>query len=184
MKLIALIGKKGHGKDTFAKLLRAQHPKTVTKAFADPVKDGLVAALQVPREHFDDPVLKNLPLLGYGVTPRDLMEWEGTKYREKLGNAHYVRIMARQYNALVGHLGISHPDLFVITDCRFEGEAYWIHAAGGLLVEVVDPRKDSGVDEYDLAVISTMAKIKISNDSDLAQLHIKALGLLGHLGLA
>lgn len=65
-QVISLSGWKGSGKDEIAKYLIERHGFT-RLAFADVLKDMTAEAYQVPRSWFDDPELKEKPLLDYPV---------------------------------------------------------------------------------------------------------------------
>jgi hypothetical protein len=70
MRIIALSGWKGSGKDTVAAYLERAHGfKRVS--FADPLKDRVSEQFGIARTSLDDPNLKEQPLLKLPVNPRD-----------------------------------------------------------------------------------------------------------------
>lgn len=70
MKVIAISGWKGSGKDTVAAHLIEKHNATRT-AFADPLKDLAASEYGFPRSWADDPAYKESPLLNMPVDPQD-----------------------------------------------------------------------------------------------------------------
>lgn len=70
MKLVALSGWKGSGKDTLANYLVERHGFK-RLAFADELKDMASQEFNIPRSHFDDPRFKEKPILLMPVDPKD-----------------------------------------------------------------------------------------------------------------
>ena len=70
MKLVALSGWKGSGKDTLANYLVKKYGFK-RLAFADKLKDMASQEYGIPREHFDDPRFKEKPILSMPVNPKD-----------------------------------------------------------------------------------------------------------------
>lgn len=70
LKIIGLVGAKGAGKNTVAKLIREAYPNVREGALADRLKDVCSRHFGIPREAFDDPNLKERYL-------RSLVEYNG-----------------------------------------------------------------------------------------------------------
>jgi hypothetical protein len=70
MKVLAISGWKGSGKDTIAAYLIEKYG-FVRTAFADPLKDMTAAEYGVERSWMDDPKYKEAPLLHLPVNPQD-----------------------------------------------------------------------------------------------------------------
>lgn len=70
MRIVALSGWKGSGKDMLAGHLMEKHGFK-RLAFADPLKDMASQEYGIPRSHFDDLDFKEMPILSMPVTPRD-----------------------------------------------------------------------------------------------------------------
>lgn len=70
MKIVALSGWKGSGKDMLARHLVESHGFK-RLAFADPLKDMASKEYGIPRAHFDDPAFKEKPILSMPVNPID-----------------------------------------------------------------------------------------------------------------
>ncbi len=90
MKIFALSGFKQSGKDTAAEYLIKNH-NFCKIAFADPLKDMVAVEYNIPREHCDDPKLKEAPLEQYPVIPKDdftlnLSKWLYKEFRTTEGH--------------------------------------------------------------------------------------------------
>lgn len=70
MKVLALSGWKGSGKDFLASYLLQKY-STVRVSFADPLKDSVAEEFGVDRAGMDDPSKKELPLTNFPVCPQD-----------------------------------------------------------------------------------------------------------------
>lgn len=70
MKIVALSGWKGSGKDTLANYLVDRYGFK-RLAFADPLKDMVSEEYGIPRSHLDDPAFKEKPILSLPISPRD-----------------------------------------------------------------------------------------------------------------
>lgn len=69
-KIILLSGWKGSGKDTAASIL-TEHFDFKRIAFADNLKDSVSKQFGIPRNYFDDRILKESPILSLPVKPTD-----------------------------------------------------------------------------------------------------------------
>jgi deoxynucleotide monophosphate kinase-like protein len=70
MKVIAISGWKGSGKDTAANYL-IEKKNYLRVAFADPLKDMVATTYNIPRSSLDDPKVKEVALEQYPVLPSD-----------------------------------------------------------------------------------------------------------------
>lgn len=145
MKLLAIAGKAGSGKDTLAHYIKTILPPSSvrTAAFADPIKDGLSATIGIARSVFDDRALKEKPIAGIGKSPRELMQSLGTAWgRELVAEDLWVRRMEQFANSVEYDFAlcqnIRHGDdgLLIITDVRMDNEAQWVREHGGKLVHL------------------------------------------------
>lgn len=167
--LIALTGKKGHGKTTAARIL--EHQGFAHLNFADPVKEVAKLVYGLTDEEIDDPVLKETPLERWPFkTPRDILQKIGTNMFR-----NYVPDTWTQNHRLRSE---SH-DRVVASDLRFLNEAAAIRKRGGIVVRVFDPRKpvDGGDESTKHASEMEMDQIKadfeIINDGSINELHSK-----------
>lgn len=139
---VGLTGRAQHGKDTLAAVLIEQGLERV--AFADPLRDLVYAInplLGVTLRYRD-----LLDTAGYEKAKRDpevrrLLQEVGTQARNVLGPDIWVDAAMRKA-ARLRMRGAA----VVFTDVRFPNEAEAIKAMGGILVRVVRPNYDNGVD--------------------------------------
>lgn len=173
--LIAIIGRKRVGKDSFAAPL-VEHFGYSRVAFADPLKEA---------------ALKLDPLVGPCSLPGDLVPsyrrlsevvaalgWEKAKDTvpgarstlQKLGQA--IRLLDPGFWLDRGMEQASSVDgAVVFTDCRFPNEADAVRAAGGLIVRITRDGVDDGdLDESETALDDYRADLNVPNNGTLAQL--------------
>ncbi len=90
MKIVALSGWKGSGKDMVANYL-VEKRGFQRVSFADPLKDEVARKWNLPRSWMDDPAFKEKPLFQYPVSPRDafsrmLCEYMVKEFRSSAGD--------------------------------------------------------------------------------------------------
>lgn len=151
-KLYGISGSKGHGKDTFAKLVLAYNPKFKVLHFADDLKRCASRIFGIEAEHFNDPALKESPLLvalqldlflvamrvetGLPIepagctarTPREVLQYFGTEYVRRASPNYWV-------DRTLQDIGKSR--LVLVPDTRFLNEAEGVRAKGGFIIEIV-----------------------------------------------
>lgn len=126
MRIIGLTGPAGSGKDSVAKVLVSVHGYYAL-SFAGPLKDALIAMLEIPRATLEDRVAKETPIDWIGQSPRALMQTLGTEWGRNLVHPDiWLRNAARRLDRLRRFAGGA-----VITDVRFENEAAWVRRQGG-----------------------------------------------------
>lgn len=179
---IALAGRSGAGKDTAAAIL-AKYFNFRQHAFADPVKEAVAAAFPLfdfSKYGKNDPI----PELG-GKSQRELWQSLGTEWGR---NLVYPNIWVDGLLRKVRRVKMQHPNhnpSFIVTDVRFESEAYALLHEGFHIVKVVRPGvalsgrlsdhiSENGID--DLFCHETL-----QNDGDLAALEAAALAIVGRL---
>lgn len=134
--LIGLHGRARSGKDTAATYLAAQFGLLVY-ALASPLKRSLIEMLNLPASIFDG-ADKEKPLPWLGKSPRELMQLLGTEWGRHQVHPQLWLLLAEMN--LANHLEVSpHARGFVISDVRFENEADWIRAKGGIVVHLHRP---------------------------------------------
>ncbi len=127
MKIICICGKAGSGKDTVAEMIE----KTLTDfkvrvkriALADSIKKSLSETFKIPISYFYDRDLKEKPIatLNY-VTPRKLMQQFGTDFAQPLlGKTVWCQVLHHEIT-MDGYGGARPPEVYIITDLRFEHE--------------------------------------------------------------
>ncbi len=142
MKIIGLVGLKGAGKSVVADAIVEQEGWQ-KRAFAGPLKDGLIAFFGLTQAQMHDAKLKEEVDPRYGVTPRELMQVVGTdliRNQLSLKLPHFrceSLWIARMDEVLSAAkvLGVS----VVVEDVRFPNEVECIRKHGGSLVMVARP---------------------------------------------
>ena len=134
--LIGLTGRARSGKTTAAEHL-ARTYLLEQYAFADPLRDGLMAIFNLDPTDFEGD-RKELPLGWLDRSPRQLMQSMGTEWARKTVHPDVWVKLAEQNldymsNALGAVLG------FVVSDVRFENEADLIRRRGGTVIHILRP---------------------------------------------
>lgn len=165
--VIALIGNKGAGKDTVAKMIEANaksYDHVVILSFGDALKDATSAIFGFSREMIEGSTKESrkwreteIPYLSermhHKVTPRYLLQILGTDIlRKYLYNDVWVDSVLNKMQFLIQ----KEPNkdfLFVITDCRFKNEiaALANYCPGVRFVEI--DRRFRNTDAYHWAYI-------------------------------
>lgn len=131
--LIGLTGRARSGKSTAAEHLVGTY-LLEHYAFADPLRDGLMAIFNLDPTDFEGD-RKEQPLAWLGRSPRQLMQSMGTEWARntvhpdvwvKLGEQN-LDYMNKALGAVLG---------FVISDVRFENEAELIRRRGGTVIHI------------------------------------------------
>lgn len=179
--IVGLTGLAGSGKDSaghlLAEALEARGRRTKRMAFADPIRQALMA-MGVPSSYIFDRALKEHDVPSFGASYRKLAQTLGTEWgRQLIGQDTWVRVLETRLMALQRR-----PDVLIITDVRMQNEADWITTRGGMLV-LVERKGIAGVrpheSERGLAHVDTV----LHNDGDLNNLRARCDGL-SHIVLA
>lgn len=173
-KIVAITGKRGHGKTTAAMALESQGYRHIN--FADCLKEVVEMVYGVPMAVLQDPVLKEQVLVDWPYrSPRELLQIVGTDMFRKTkfpdGEAiddTWIRNFQRRAVAY------SHV---VCSDLRFPNEAETVLSLGGLIIKVVDPRKVTGdaasQHASETAIDLITPHVTIFNDGTIADLQEK-----------
>lgn len=131
MKLIALTGKAGAGKDSVADVLCRDHG-FVRYAFAKPLKDMLKAIGVDCSERST----KELPHPVFGASPRKMAQTLGTEWmREMICKDGWLKLAAQ----FIGNHDAVNTQGIVVTDCRFPNEAAFIAERDGVIWHIERP---------------------------------------------
>lgn len=153
MKLIALCGAAGAGKDTVADMLPARKLAFADTLYAEvaaawgveqhvlrcrETKETPLAALEVQRCRDIDFRAKNTFNATWARSPRQILQWWGD-YRRAQDPDYFVRA-TREALMIDGYFHDSH----VITDVRFPNEAAMVRQLGGQIWQIRRPGYEAG----------------------------------------
>jgi hypothetical protein len=131
--LIGLTGRARSGKSTAAEHLVGTY-LLEKYAFADPLRDGLMAIFNLVPTDFEGD-RKEQPLPWLERSPRQLMQSMGTEWARNTVHPDVWVLLAEQNldyltNSLSAVIG------FVVSDVRFENEAHLIRRRGGTVIHI------------------------------------------------
>jgi hypothetical protein len=197
--LVGVMGKKRHGKDTFASRLVDVHGFTRV-AFADPLKAAAEQLNPLVLVDFDNvgplrAATSGVEIFHGGDTVRlkrlvDIVGWEaakevrevrrilqelGVSIRDNVDPEAWVRAAFRVVDSIPGPV--------VITDVRFPNEVAAVRRARGLLAYVENARIPDSGDSHvsENAVSRDDADRLIPNNGTIEELHLRADRLAGGL---
>lgn len=131
--LIGLTGKKFHGKDTAALLIKENCNSNNVSflSFAEPIKKALSIVHCIPEICFNEPNLKEIPMKELNnKTPREMAQWFGTDiYRNQFDQNIWLTNMSKRIKNC-------DSDIIIVTDVRFDNEAQIIKDLGGKIILV------------------------------------------------
>lgn len=168
--LIGIAGHKRSGKTTLANMLAAKH-KFYHTSFAAPLRAFICDILDISLQQLEDEKEKPIDWLD-GVTPRHMLQTVGTEWGRAMVHPDlWVRSALRR---TADHHGT------VISDVRFENEAYAIHAAGGKVLRLSYPGvvlADQHVSEKPIP--DCLVDAEISNQGTKEDLLVLAESVIG-----
>lgn len=134
--LIGLTGRARSGKTTAAEHL-ARTYLLEQYAFADPLRDGLMAIFNLDPTDFEGD-RKEQPLGWLDCSPRQLMQSMGTEWaRNTVHPDVWVKLAEQNLDYMSNALGAVLG--FVVSDVRFENEADLIRRRGGTVIHILRP---------------------------------------------
>lgn len=134
--LIGLTGHARSGKTTAAEHL-ARTYLLEQYAFADPLRDGLMAIFNLDPTDFEGE-RKEQPLGWLDCSPRQLMQSMGTEWaRNTVHPDVWVKLAEQNLEYMTKALGAVLG--FVVSDVRFENEADLIRRRGGTVIHILRP---------------------------------------------
>lgn len=168
-KIIGIRGKKGSGKSTVADILNSNGFKEL--AFAEPLKDLCSWWFNIPLISFYEPMLKEVNVYEWNVSPRVIMQTVGTLFRENIEHVWILNMVKRIKNEKHNKLCIS--------DIRHQDELDVLKKYNHVDVLVVRPgliSVDSHISETSLDQVAP--DVTLVNDGDMSDLRNKAVLLL------
>ena len=131
--LIGLTGRARSGKSTAAEHLVGTY-LLEHYAFADPLRDGLMAIFNLDPTDFEGD-RKEQPLAWLEHSPRQLMQSMGTEWaRNTVHPDVWVKLAEQNLDYMTKALGAVLG--FVVSDVRFENEAHLIRRRGGTVIHI------------------------------------------------
>lgn len=185
MVLLAVLGRKRSGKDTFSDYITKKYG-FIKYGFADPLKKGIQAFFNLSDEQLYDEKLKETIDSRWNVTPRNLFQVIGTEiFQHSIKSflpelkgeprKHWVLLFKEWYL----ELKMKDPNLLVvISDARFLHELTEIKELGGIIIKIIRPLSEKNSDlhqsENEIDEISEdLINYKIINDSILIDFYQK-----------
>lgn len=165
MIVVGLVGTKGVGKDTAARILVEKHAFQARK-FAQPIKAACAILFQVPESHFEGPE-KEAVVPRHGLSPRQMMQLVGTDMFRTIVHRDF---WVRHFEDWVAE---QEPDAkIVVTDVRFANEVDAIRRLGGTVVRIVRASSDHGSDAHvsETGVAALRVDREIQNNGTIEQL--------------
>jgi adenylate kinase family enzyme len=185
MVLVAVLGRKRSGKDTFSDYIIKKYG-FIKYSFADPLKKGIQAFFNLSNEQLYDEKLKETIDERWGVTPRTLFQVIGTdifqhtiksflpelkgeprKHWVILFKEWYLDLMQKNPNSLV-----------IVSDARFLHELTEIKELGGIIIKIIRPLSETNGDLHQSEkeiddIPEELINYKIKNDSSLDNFYQK-----------
>ena len=149
MKIIGISGKKGSGKDTFAKFLKNQLELVTCKSvkidsFAANLKYCCALISGQPDYLFSNQDMKDKKAGFLNITNRELMQKFGDLTRS-LDKDIWIKSLFNKYLD-------NPPEYLIVSDVRFKNEAAHINKLGGILIRIESDRvkEDYHISETEL----------------------------------
>jgi hypothetical protein len=184
--IIGVAGKAGSGKDTAGAMIvdwvsEYRSNKVHKQNFADALKQYCTIKYYIPTDWFYDSKLKETIHPNWGVTPRAILQFEGTEATRDIVR-NLVPSIAENFwiHRLGCELNDRDNNYAVICDVRFQNEANWILAVpGNLLINIIRPGVTSiaGItdhrSELGFTTLEGDAYYELLNDGSLNDLRLK-----------
>jgi hypothetical protein len=174
LKIIALTGPKGSGKDTVGQLIKQMYPQynPETVAFADPVKSAIKHIFNLGDESvysYDRLKRATLKLKDeddfYTIEGRRLVREIGMLMRS-YDEKQFTRYVLDTIN--------KEPDrLWIVTDLRFDNEYLFLKQIGAKVVKIIRPSYNYDGHITERAFDDHLVDCKLMNDGDLNYLRIR-----------
>ena len=146
MRVVALTGPKGSGKDTVAQLIRSKYSPTegvTVTAFADPIREVIESIFQLPSELRPDSydkfkrtnLLYDLPTIGMeAVSGRRVVREIGMLMR-KYDPDQFTRYAEERFASQPNHI-------HVVSDLRFHNEYEMLRKYDARIIKIMRPDYD------------------------------------------
>ena len=173
LKIIALTGPKGSGKDTVARLIAQQYENVITIAFADPIKEVIQDLFDLDKSnigHYDDfkrtTLRYNLP--GYselGVSARHVVREIGMLMRS---------YDDKQFTDYVCDAILTQPEkIWIVTDLRFDNEYMKLKQLGAKIINIKRPNYEYDGHITERGFNESLVDYQLMNDGNLQYLNTR-----------
>lgn len=206
--IIALSGYAGSGKDEVGKTICELFNGWQVKRFSGKLKEMASMFTGIPVSDFDDQLVKQMTLEGYGMTVREFLQKLGTDaIRDNLHEDAWVNALVSEYLRSIRFKSVcstcgteSNVGLcmkcnsntvvlkdatnWVVTDCRFPNEANAIKKCGGFIIRVTRPyTKPVNAHISEVALDDYDFDYRLHNDSDIEHIATKVKFMFRQLGI-
>ena len=165
--IIGLAGRARAGKSTAAELLLRIGAGRYLYSFADPIRDMLLAGLDIDLDSAYWQMRKEDPIARFGGhSPRSLMQTLGTDWgRERVHPDLWLTLAGDALQAR--GLGM------IVADVRFDNEAAWIRRQGGVVLHI-ERGKAPPVRAHasEAGVQQLPGDLRVFNESTIDSLHV------------
>lgn len=173
MSIIGLAGSAGSGKDTAARIIRAETGYR-RLSFAAPMRAMVSDIFDLTDDQIHDRTLKEQIIPEWGLSPRQMMQRFGTEVVRSLHPDVWVRYARRIIER-------SDAPGWIMTDCRFQNELAMVRDMGGVVWWI---ERQSGTPHQHSS--ETTISVKdcdrvIDNTGTLDELRDRVLAALGPL---
>ena len=164
--IIGLIGAAGAGKTAIA-LELAKSQQAHLHSFARALRLAVSETFNIDPQVLTSPSMKDEMLSQWGLSARQILQRFGTEVARSVHPDVWVHALAcklRTFTAICNETPV-----FVIDDVRFENEIEFIHAAGGIIIEVSRPGVEYTGDHSSARDMSDYADTMVNNHSTVEE---------------
>lgn len=196
--IIGVTGHKRSGKDLTYQLIKAMLPEAERRAYADKLKESAAAALGVTVKWLEANKEDKEQFLEYGTTTFVAEQQADIWYPDTEGPCLLIREYLQLYGTeahrdIFGEdfwlqaclpYGLYDDKLIVVTDVRFDNEAYWIKDLGGEIWSLYRKQTFDNADTHpsEIPVSEHLINVKIDNSGTKDQLRLIITNELKRLG--
>jgi hypothetical protein len=164
--LIGLTGRAGAGKDTIGDYLKNSW-QFGKGSFAGPLKDACSSLFGVPRLVFENPSEKERVVEHWGRSPRWMAQWLGT---EVMRDQYDTNFFLDRMDLMIKR---SPVDRMVVTDVRYDNEAEFIKARGGVIWKIEAGERtaclsgETAMHRSEMGIKDSLVDATVDNSGDL-----------------
>ena len=181
LRIIALTGPKGSGKDTVARLIANQYEDVRTIAFADPIKDVIQDLFDLDKSNVDQ----------YDQFKRTTLRYVLPGYTELGVSArHVVReigMLMRKYDDkqftgyVVNQIRYFPSSTWVVTDLRFDNEYMILKQLGAKIVNINRPNYEYDGHITERGFNESLVDFQLMNDGNLEYLKTRVTTVMNNI---